>query len=347
MVLTRYREASRYEGDFMNWWVTTHWPPRENDPDSVADGLWVPDGREAAAEDVKQGDMVVVYQAKTGRTEVRRQPDGKELLVKNLKGKEGVIAITEAQGPLYTLAGSIPEEYTNGSKIWWRWYTPLRVITKSGFVSRQKLNEILGYARNYSLHGFGDAKSGLKKISQEKFNQILRAFTENLPTPPKVAHKPKTPHDAPGAVESKEHRYLKEYVAANPTEVLHEEGVRHLFTEYPFCTNDQADVVLEDRFGRVIGVEVEVAIDETSLAGMLQAIKYRYMLEVTHERSAGDSRALLVAYRISPAVKETCKTYNVEAVEVAGELVTKWAKDARLRNAYRMQPIGGKQWGRT
>ncbi len=80
-------------------------------------------GRQTAGQDVRKGDMVVVYQAKTGRTEVRRQPDGKTLFVKNLKGKEGVIAITEAQGPLYALEGSIPEEYTDGSRIWWRWFT--------------------------------------------------------------------------------------------------------------------------------------------------------------------------------------------------------------------------------
>ncbi len=166
----------------MNWWVTTHWPPREDNPDETADGLWVPDEREAAGADVRKGDMVVVYQAKTGRTEVRRQPDGTKLLVKNLKGKEGVIAITEAEGSLYALEGSAREEYTDGSKIWWRWYTPLRLLTRSGFVSRQRLNEILGYAPNYSLHGFGDAKSGLKKISQEKFDQILEAFREDLPT---------------------------------------------------------------------------------------------------------------------------------------------------------------------
>lgn len=316
----------------MNWWVTTHWPPREDDPENVANGLWVPDGREIAGADVLKGDMVVVYQAKTGRTEVRRQSDGKEILVKNIKGKEGVIAISEAQGSLYALEGSIPEKYTDGTEIWWRWYTPLKIITKSGFVSRQRLNEILGYSSDYSLRGFGDAKSGLKKISREEFDQILRAFTETLATHSKPPQKPKTPHDAPGAVESKEHRYLKDYVAANPSGVLNEEGVRHLFTEYPFCTNDQADVVLEDKFGRIIGVEVEVTIDENNLAGMLQAIKYRYMLEVTHERSTGDSRALLVAYHISPAVKEACRTYNVEAVEVQEKRVTTWAKE-RLRNA--------------
>ncbi len=45
--------------------------------------------------------------------------------------------------------------------------------------------------------------------------------------------------------------------------------------------------------------------------------KYRNMLEVSHERSTGDSRALLVAYQISPAVKKACRAYDVEAVEVA------------------------------
>ena len=316
----------------MNCWVTTHWPPSEDNPDEIADGLWVQDGREIAGADVRKGDIVVVYQHKTGKTKVRRQPDGKKLPVKNLKGKGGVIAITEAQGLLYAREDSKPEEYTDGSRRWWRWYTPLKLVTRSGFVSRQRLNEILDYKPNHSLHGFGKPKSsGLKKISQEEFDEILRAFKENLPAPQKPPPKAKTPHDMPGGVESKEHRYLKEYVAGNQTDVLHEEGVRYLFTEYPFCTNDQADVVLEDKFGRIIGVEVEVAIDEKNLAGMLQAIKYRYLLEVTYERSAGDSRALLIAYQISPGVKGLCKKYNVEAVEIAEELVMKWAEDRKLR----------------
>jgi hypothetical protein len=314
----------------MNWWVTTHWPPREDDPDNIANGLWLPDGREAAGKDVRKGDMVVVYQTKTGRKEVKIQPDGQKLFIKRLKGKGGVIAITEAQGPLRTDKDSATKEYTDGSKIWWRWYTPLKIKTRSGFLSRERLNKILGFASNNPLRGFGDLKSGLKKISREEFEQILEAFKENLLSPPMLPPKSRIPHDTSGGVESKEHRYLKEYVAANPAELLHEEGVRRLFTEYLFCTNDQADVVLEDRFGRVIGVEVEVAIDEKNLAGMLQAIKYRYMLEVTYERSVGDSRALLVAYQISPGVKDLCKKYNVEAVEVAEELVMKWTEDRKL-----------------
>jgi len=300
-----------------------------DNPDNIANGLWLPDGREAAGKDVKKGDIVVVYQAKTGRMEIKRQPDGQDLFAKRLKGKGGVIAITEARGPLHANKDSAPKRYNDGSEIWWRWHTPLEIRTRSGFLSRERLNKILGYKPSNPLRGFGDLKSGLKKISREEFEQILEAFKENLHTPSKPSLKSRIPHDTSGGVESEEHRYLKEYVAANPTDVLHEEGVRHLFTEYLFCTNDQADVVLQDRFGRVIGVEVEVAIDETNLAGMLQAIKYRYMLEVTHKRSAGDSRALLVAYQISPAVKKACENYSVEAVEVAKELVRKWAKDGK------------------
>jgi hypothetical protein len=40
-----------------------------------------------------------------------------------------------------------------------------------------------------------------------------------------------------------------------------------------------------------------------------------------------------VAYQISPAVKKACRAYNVEAVEVAEELVTNWAKDKKPRSA--------------
>jgi hypothetical protein len=310
----------------MNYWVTTHWPPREDNSKELVDAIWVPEGRETAGKDVRRGDLVVIYQSKYGRTLLKRQSDGKELRVKSMRGKEGVIAIAEAQDSIYALGDTTPSDYADGSSIWWRWYAPLKLITRTGFVPRQSLNEILGYAPNYSLHGFGDAKSGLKKVSKEQFDQILHNFKASAPLPPQINHPHYLHHDVLGAPESTEHLNLKKYVAASPTAVMKEEGVRHISTEYMFPSNDKADVVLEDRFSRIIGVEIEVAINENNLAGMLQAIKYRYMLEVTYGRNPGDSRALLVAHKISNGVKKLCARYGVETVEINKEKVQEWLK---------------------
>ena len=317
----------------MNYWVTTHWPPRENNPNMVAEGVWVPDGREEAGKDLRKGDLVAVYQSLSGRTEIFKRADGSEYRVRNIRGKGGVIALCEAQEPLYALKESSPSHYANGTTIWWRWYSSLRVISKSGFLSRQKLNEILGYSPNNPLRGFGDKKSGLKKIPKEQFLEIRKAFRAGLPSPTRKPARVKIPHDPPSGIESKEHLLLKEYVAAHPKEVLNEDDAIHKFTEYPFCTGDQADVVLEDAYGRVIGVEVEVSVDMQDLAGVLQAIKYRYMLEVEQKRVMGDSRALLVAYEVSQDVKRLCSEYDVEVAEVTKEVVFNWANNRRKFNA--------------
>jgi len=313
----------------MNYWVTTHWPPREDNPNMVAEGIWVPDGREEAGKDLRKGDLVAIYQSLTGRTEKFTRTDGIEYRVRNIRGKGSVIALCEAQEPLHTLKDSSPSHYTNGTTIWWRWYSSLRVISKSGFLSRQKLNEILGYSPNNPLRGFGDKKSGLKKIPKEQFLEIRKAFRAGLPSPTRKPARVKIPHDPPSGIESKEHLLLKEYVAAHPKEVLNEDDAIHKFTEYPFCTGDQADVVLEDAYGRVIGVEVEVSVDMQDLAGVLQAIKYRYMLEVEQKRVMGDSRALLVAYEVSQDAKRLCSEYNVEVAEVTKDVVFNWANNRR------------------
>jgi len=295
----------------------------------VAEGIWVPDGREEAGKDLRKGDLVAVYQSLTGRTEIFKRAEGREYSVKTIRGKGGVIALCEAQESLYVFKESSPSLYTNGTTIWWRWFASLRVISKSGFLPRQKLNEILGYSPNNPLHGFGDKKSGLKKIPKEQFLEIRKAFRAGLPSPTIKPAQVKIPHDLPSVIESKEHLLLKKYVAAHPKEVLKEDDAIHKFTEYPFCTGDQADVVLEDAYGRVIGVEVEVSVDKQDLAGLLQAIKYRYMLEVEQKREMGDSRALLVAYEISEDVKRLCDKYNVEFAEVTKDVVFNWADNRR------------------
>lgn len=140
----------------MNHWVTTQWPPQADQPESPPDGVYLPDGREEAGADLREGDLVLIYQSRTGRTEIRHRPAGTRERVRSIRGKEGIVAIARARDGLSEREGSTPTEYQNGTRIWWRWWTRVELLSRSGFVPRIELNRVLGYDPTYSLRGFGD-----------------------------------------------------------------------------------------------------------------------------------------------------------------------------------------------
>ena len=86
--------------------------------------------------------------------------------------------------------------------------------------------------------------------------------------------------------------------------------------EYEFPTGDSADVLLEDGFGRVVGLEVEPAVGDRDLPGILQAIKYRYMGALMKNKRFADSRSILVATDISSLARKICAAYEVECFEI-------------------------------
>lgn len=312
----------------MNYWLTTHWPPRfDADPNDNSNGVWLPDGREAAGADFKKGDKVFIYQSRSGRPEILKRIDGSEYTVWSIEGKEGIIAVCEADSEIFEDAGAEPSKYTDGSEIWWRWYAPLTLLSKSGFVPRQRINEVLGYKTDYNFRGFGDLHSGLKKISEEQFNDLLTIFRgkiETLPYKTNGKSKENTGWSGEGG-ESSEHFLLKIYVATNPSKVINESKIQTVGIEYPYPTGDRADILLSDQFGKVLGVEIEVSVNDDQFEGLLQAIKYRYMAEVMTMRKLGDSRAILVAYTVSEKMKSLCKKYNVQCIEVDRNIVEQWS----------------------
>lgn len=312
----------------MNYWLTTHWPPRvDDDPTDVATGVWLPDGREQAGAELKKGDKVFVYQSRSGRPERRKTIDGKEIIVHSIKGREGIIAVCEAQSEIYEYEDSEPSKYVDGSEIWWRWHAPLTTLSKSGFVSRESMNAILGYKPNFNLHGFGDLHSGLKRITKEQYTSLLELFRGTLKIKPHNIRSisPGDHGHGMGTGESKEHLLLKSYVASNPEIVLGEQNIQTIKVEYQFPTGDRADILLEDEFGRIIGMEIEVNVDDNQFEGLLQAIKYRYMSELMTDRAPGDSRAILVAYKISQKMKLLCDKYYIQHIEINKQNVEKWS----------------------
>jgi hypothetical protein len=307
----------------MHYWITTHWPLCVDEPGEVAAGVWLPHDRPEVGAALRPGDLVLIYQAQGGRTIVRTSIDGARVDVPRKIGKGGIVAIGRVRDVLHRLADSQPEEYTNGTSVHWAWFAPLDLVSTSGFVSRAALNGILGYAENYVLRGFGDRKSGLKKIDRPTYERIAAAFTAERPaTVPRFRIEP--PPGGPPDGEGEPHRLLKEYVAGAPPAALGEAGLVLKKMEHVFPSADRADVVLVDAFGRIVGVEVEVHVGEQDVVGVLQALKYRAMLEPLYDRNPGDSRAVLVAYSISPAMRTLCTRYGVEWLEVPDAVVREW-----------------------
>lgn len=302
----------------MNYWFTTHWPPRENEENKWGQGIWLQDGKEKYGKDIKAGDMLVIYESKTGRIEKRRLANGRILKIPCKTGKQGVIIIAKITSELYAYPNKPKEEYTNNTSAWWRWHAQAEVVTSSGFLPKENVNRIFGHSAKNNFRGFGKGKCRLMMMSREQFGQILTEYKSatllNIKASPSPPSKNKNKRF--NVPESKEHRELKEYVASDPENILNEKGLSTIKIEYEFPTNDRADIIMHDKFGRIIGVEIEREVNDNEHQGPIQAIKYRRMLEWMFDRNLNDSRSFLVANKISTKIKEKCKRYGIEYFEV-------------------------------
>lgn len=104
--------------------------------------------------------------------------------------------------------------------------------------------------------------------------------------------------------ESKEHKKLKEFVAANPQVVSLPKNNKQGQMEYLFASGDKADVVFETENG-YLGVEVKSIISNDSdlNRGLFQAVKYQALLRSEQKAalSPPTARAVLVTERSLPA----------------------------------------------
>jgi hypothetical protein len=308
-----------------NYWFTTHWPPRKNEENRWGQGIWLQDKKQKYGKDIEIGDMLIIYETKAGRTEKRKlaNDESKILKIPCIKGKQGVIKIAQVTSKLYEYPNKPIEEYTNNTSAWWRFHADVEIKSSSGYLSRIDTNKILIRSGkigslNNNFRNFGKGKCGLMKISKEEYDEIFLKYKSNISLNFKknissVYQKTKCTFDT---VESKEHYELKNYVASDPEKILGEEGLSTIKMEYEFPTNDRADIVMQDKFGRIIGVEIELEVNDNDNEGPIQSIKYRRMLEWIFNRELNDSRSFLVANKISDKIKEKCKRYSIEYFEI-------------------------------
>jgi len=156
------------------YWITTQWPPYEGEDIEFAIELQYEDI--VAGQDLKPDDLILIYQLKTGRVE-----KGKGL--KRMVGDCGIIALVKAIDRFRKNPDGHCKTFSDGqedTKMYWKWIATTKTVSTDGYVSREKVNEILGYSPKYTLRGFGQNRSGLRNLTKSEFCRILRKFSSEL-----------------------------------------------------------------------------------------------------------------------------------------------------------------------
>ena len=310
----------------MNYWMTTHWPYRvDTDPSEPPAGVSVQSHHGRAITDLDIGDLVWIYESKTGKTVVYNLPEGGTKEIPCRPGRQGMIGLVAVTSTAYEPEDSEELDYSDGSKYWWRWHFDTTPVNTAGFIPRAEVAEILGYSTGYNFRGFGVMRSGLRQITQDEHESLLRRFIESqadedqqrLQAGESSAHQ--GGRSGSGGGEGDEHRALKTRIASNPPSILNEEGLTLVRVEFPFATEDRADVVLRDRYGRFVVVEVEGDCGADEVVGPMQCMKYRSLLAYQMNRREHEVRAILAATGIHTRVRRSCREYKIETVEILYE----------------------------
>lgn len=301
----------------MSNWFTTHWPPRTDDLSHSPGGVWVVDGKEHVIRDIAPGDLVWIYESRSGKTLVRQQANGGTQEIPCQLGRQGVIALCRVVEPAYECEDTTAEVYADGKTMWWRWYAPTESLNTSGFVPRKDAAVLLGFSPNYPFRGFGRASSGVKRLTPTQHDGLLRAFRASAITEQRrrLGETSQAGHGMGG--EGPLHKHLKESIAADPRRLLGEDGLSLVKLEYPFPTGDRIDVLLRDQFGRFVAVEVEPACSKDEVCGPLQCMKYRAMLSYIAGVPVQEIRTILASPDIHPVVQDRCRKNDVEIAVLA------------------------------
>jgi hypothetical protein len=305
----------------MNYWLTTHWPRQQGTPTSepYAD-VWVKDGQWDVIKQLAPEDLVFIYESRSGPLPLGHNPDGSTYKLPKAQGKEGIVAPVSVREPAQQPPDSFPAQYDNGQKMWWRFRAPTESINSGGFIPRTKFLPIIGQKPTYNLRGFGEKHSGVKQLTARQFTTLRKMYEESADSEDRkrIENNNRGGQFGGQGGEGEAHRTLKERIAANPCEVLGEDGLSLFKIEFPFgCTGDRIDVVLRDKDRKFVAVEVEVECDPNHLAGALQCMKYRAMLAYYFERPLAEVRCILVAHKIAPGVNARCGAFEIETMMVA------------------------------
>ncbi len=126
--------------------------------------IFVPRQHRSALERTRIDDKVAFYVSKHGPTITGWGP--------RPKGGQAIVCIARVTEPLTECP--LHEKYTNGRTGDYAWQVSCGDHV-FGRLDRARVCDILGWARNYYLHGLGKG-SGLRELEAEEFEQIEGEF---------------------------------------------------------------------------------------------------------------------------------------------------------------------------
>lgn len=152
----------------MNYWLTVHWPAREDEDQDANWQYWIflAQGWESSGNNIKPGDRVVIYEtANAPRVKLGRR------LINRLPGRKGVIAIATIKTVLVEDPKAEIEELEDGRKRRWSFRAKTKIDSK-GFMTLNDLRKCL------DKNGFSARiPGGLMKLKATQFNSILNKFS--------------------------------------------------------------------------------------------------------------------------------------------------------------------------
>jgi hypothetical protein len=86
----------------MNYSRTTHWPRRADEAIELPhQGVWVQDNQWNLISRVAAGDLVFIYEHRSGPVVIRNDEAGFSRMIARRVGREGVVALVEIIQPAY------------------------------------------------------------------------------------------------------------------------------------------------------------------------------------------------------------------------------------------------------
>lgn len=178
----------------MNYLFTTHWPFLKRDKDEQGNSppahhdIWLDKGKDyiSVAKEIKAGDLLFIYELKTGKSLVEIDPEtGKKETFKRRNGSMQVVSLcmVNTGRVIKNHYSKGLELYSDGTRIDWTPLIKADSIDSNGSVPLRTVNKVLGYSPNYNLRGYGLKHSGVNIISEEQFAQLLKHYIKSIKAP--------------------------------------------------------------------------------------------------------------------------------------------------------------------
>jgi len=154
----------------MNYWITSHWPPRKDRAQEEEAAEWrywvfLADGYQHLGRDLQLGDQVFVYETESAP---RLIESGK--LIDYRTGRKGIIALATITSKMIESKNAGIEKHEDGREICWKYHFRTGSVQVVD-IPLQRVRKVLRYKNRYGLRIPG----GLRKLSEVQFNLLLKA----------------------------------------------------------------------------------------------------------------------------------------------------------------------------